>query len=335
MHINLYNRSFLSLLDFNKDEIRHLLDLSHELKLKRKKGINGELLKGKNIALLFEKTSTRTRCAFEIGIIEEGGYPSFIDVASSQFGKKESVSDSAKVLSGFYHAIQLRGYAQKTVEELAHHAGIPVYNGLTNEDHPTQILADLMTIEEELPYKPLSKIKIVYVGDTRNNIANAWMYGASKMGMHFVAYGPKELHPESGKLEKAQKIAKENGGIIEVSSDENCLNNADVIYTDVWVSMGEESQIVSRANLLKKYQITMEMLNKTNNPNILFMHCLPAYHDFQTKFVQDAFEKYNVDVREVTDEVFNSKHSVVFNESENRLHSIKAILVATLSKQYQ
>ena len=330
MNIDLHNRSFLTLLDFNADEISYLLELSHQLKYKRKQGIIGTSLAGKNVALLFEKASTRTRCAFEIGVIEEGGYASFIDVSSSQFGKKESVEDSAQVLSGFYHAIEFRGYSQKVVEELAKYSGVPVYNGLTDDDHPTQILADLMTIQELLPNKPLSEIKVVYVGDTRNNMANAWMYGCAKMGMTFVAYGPLELHPDPVAMAKAQQCAKLSGAIIEASADKSCLDGADVIYTDVWVSMGEEEQIIQRANLLQDYKITNQMIELTNNPDVLFMHCLPAFHDSETNFVKDAQEKFGVDVREVSDEVFRSKNSVVFRQAENRLHSIKAILVATL-----
>lgn len=335
MNINLYNRSFITLLDFSKDEINYLLNLAHQLKHKRNQGIKGNLLSGKNIALLFEKTSTRTRCAFEIGLVEEGGYPSFIDVSSSQFGKKESVEDSANVLAGFYHGIEFRGYAQKTVEDLAFYSGVPVYNGLTDDDHPTQILADLMTIQEALPHKKLDQIKVVFVGDTRNNMSNAWMYGCAKMGMHFVAYGPKELHPDSQALLKAEACAALSGATIEVSDDQNCLLGADVIYTDVWVSMGEEEQLVNRANLLQNYQITTSMLQQTKNSDVLFMHCLPAFHDLQTKFVSDALQEYGVDVREVTDEVFRSKNSIVFQQSENRLHSIKAILVATLSSNFE
>lgn len=333
MHVNLHNKSFLTLLDFSSKEISYLLELAHQLKHKRKQGIRGTSLEGKNIALLFEKTSTRTRCAFEVGVIEEGGYPSFIDVSSSQFGKKESVEDSAKVLAAYYHAIEFRGYSQKTVEDLAKYSGIPVYNGLTDEDHPTQILADLMTIQEALPEKELAKIKVVYVGDTRNNMANAWMYGCAKMGMHFIAYGPKELHPDPLSMTKALKCAKLSGATIEASDDPSSLIGADVIYTDVWVSMGEETQIVNRANLLQKYKITDTMLKQTKNPHVLFMHCLPAFHDSQTKFVQDAKTQFGVDVREVSDEVFHSKHSVVFQQAENRLHSIKAILVATLGSK--
>ncbi len=333
MSVNLFKKSFLSLLDFKADEINYLLQLAHQLKRKRNEGKAGNLLRGKNIALLFEKNSTRTRCAFEVGIIEEGGYPSYIDVLNSQFGKKESVEDTAKVLGSYYHGIELRGYAQETVQKLAEYSGVPVYNGLTDEDHPTQILADLMTIQECLPDKPFSEIKIAYVGDTRNNVANAWMYGAANLGMHFVAYGPKELHPDEKILAKANEYALKHNATITVSDDSSCLAGADVIYTDVWVSMGEESKLVARANLLKDYRITMDLLAHTKNPDVLFMHCLPALHDSETRFVKEAFEKYHVDIREVTDEVFRSKHSVVFQEAENRLHTIKAVLVATLNNE--
>lgn len=328
--VDLYNRSFLTLLDFSQADIRYLLDLSHQLKRDRNKNIRGNSLNGKNIALLFEKNSTRTRLAFEVAIAEEGGYASFIDVSNSHFGKKESVADSAKVLARYYDAIEFRGYSQQFVIDLAKYSGIPVYNGLTDDDHPTQILADLMTIEEKIKHKPLSEVKVVYVGDTRNNMANAWMYGCAKMGMHFVAYGPKSLHPDSAVVENARKIATESGAVIEVTDDETNLAGADVIYTDVWVSMGEEAEIANRARLLKDYQITMDMLRKSNNPQVIFMHCLPAFHEQENKFVKQAYEQFGVDICEVTDEVFQSCHSVVFDEAENRLHTIKAVLVATL-----
>jgi ornithine carbamoyltransferase len=330
MKINLQNRSFTTLLDFSATEINYLLDLAHKLKHQRRNGVTSNTLRGKSIALLFEKPSTRTRCAFETAIAEEGGYPGYIDISDSQFYKKESVEDSAKVLAGFYHGIEFRGYSDKTIKDLAKYSGIPVYNGLTDEEHPTQILADLMTIQEVLPHKPLSKIKVVYVGDTRNNVANAWMYGAALLGMHFVAYGPEELHPNPHNMDKALKLAEHSGAIIEASSDPQCLLNADIIYTDVWVSMGEEDQIVSRVHLLSPYRITMDMLMQTKNPEVFFMHCLPAFHDMETLFVQDAKKRFGVDVREVSDEVFRSKHSIVFQQAENRLHSIKAIVVATL-----
>lgn len=331
MKINLANKSFLTLLDFSASEIRYLLDLAHTLKKKRKDGILGESLKGKNVAMLFEKTSTRTRCAFEIGIVEEGGYCSIIDISSSQFGKKESVADSAKVLAGFYHGLVFRGYAQSDAEELARSSGVPVYNALTDAEHPTQILADLMTIEENLSSKPLSQTKVVYVGDTNNNVATAWLYAAAKLGMHFVAFGPKELQPSKEVWATANELAAKSGAKIEWSDNKNCLNGADVIYTDVWISMGEEDKVFAKANLLKDYQITMDMLLATNNPQVLFMHCLPAFHDQKTLFVKKMWAEHKIDVREVTDEVFKSQHSVVFTEAENRLHSIKAILVATLS----
>lgn len=334
MSVNLYGKSFLSLLDFSQDELIYLLTLAHELKQKRAEGRSGILLQGKSVALLFEKTSTRTRCAFEMGVQEEGGCVTYIDISSSQFGKKESVEDSARVLAGFYHAIEFRGFSQQVVCDLAKYSNIPVYNGLTDDEHPTQIMADLMTIQEELPHKPLAKIKIVFVGDTRNNMANTWMYACAKLGMHFVAYGPTELHPNPDNVLLAREHAKSSGGVIEVSENSNCLDNADVVYTDAWVSMGEEDKILERVNLLKQYQVTMDMLQKTKNPNVLFMHCLPAFHDTKTKFAQECLDKYGLDITEVTDEVFRSRHSVIFKESANRLHSIKAILVATLNNTH-
>lgn len=331
MAINLYGRSFLTLLDFSDNEIYYLLNLAHKLKHKRQNGIVGDLLRGKNVVLLFEKASTRTRCAFEIGVAEEGGHITYLDIQTSQFGKKESIEDSASVLANFYHAIGFRGFSRQTVNGLAKYSNIPVYNGLTDDDHPTQILADLMTIQEALPNKKLSELKVVFVGDTRNNVANAWMYASVKLGMHFVLYGPKELYPNQEILDNA-KLANTSGAKIEVSDNDECLKNADVIYTDTWVSMGEESQLTERVKLLKDYRVTMEMLYKTQNPNVLFMHCLPAFHDLQPTFVKNAKDSHGLDITEVTDEVFRSKHSLVFQESANRLHTIKAILVATLSK---
>lgn len=331
MSISLYNKSFLSLLDFSKTEIEYLLTLAAQLKKERQQGITGTRLHGKNIALLFEKTSTRTRSAFEIGVIEEGGYPSFIDISSSQFGQKESVEDSAKVLAGYFHAIEFRGYKQQTVEDLARYSGIPVYNGLTDEDHPTQILADLLTIQEKLPHKPLAQIKIAYVGDTRNNMANAWMYGCAKLGMHFVGFGPRELHPTPQLLAKARQSTPTTA-TIEISDNPNCLIGADVIYTDVWVSMGEEQELQRRAQLLHNYKVTPELIQLTQNPQVLFMHCLPAFHDDNALLVKKAKAEFGLDIREVSDQVFRSKNSMVFAQSENRLHTIKAILVATLAK---
>lgn len=328
MAVNLKGRSFLTLMDFTPAEIRYMLDLSHDLKSKKRAGIYNYLLKGKNIVLLFEKTSTRTRCAFEVAALEEGAHVTFLDSNSSQMGKKESLEDSAKVLGRFYDGIEYRGYKQSVVEDLAKYAGVPVWNGLTDVDHPTQILADLLTIEEHIA-KPLNKIKVVFAGDTRNNMSYAWMYGCAKMGMHFVALGPKELAPNEEILAKVRGVAKETGAVIEFASDIEAVKGADVIYTDVWASMGEEDQIPERVRLLTPYKVTMDMLKKTENPDVIFLHCLPAFHDFETKLAKEMKEK-GFDMREVTDEVFRSRHSVVFDEAENRMHTIKAVMVATL-----
>ncbi len=328
MPVNLKGRSLLTLMDFSKEEIRYLLELSKDLKAKKRAGISEERLKGKSIVLLFEKTSTRTRCAFEVAALDEGGHVTFLDSKSSQMGKKESLEDTAKVLGRYYDGIEYRGYEQRVVEELARFAGVPVWNGLTDVDHPTQILADLMTIEEHVA-KPLHKVKVVYVGDTRNNMCYAWMYGAAKMGMHFVALGPKELWPAENTLVKIREVAAASGATIEISDKAECVKGADVIYTDVWVSMGEEDQMELRVKLLSSYRVTMGMLRATANPDVIFMHCLPAYHDFDTGVAQEAMTR-GLDIREVTDEVFRSRNSVVFDEAENRMHTIKAVMVATL-----
>ncbi len=328
MAVNLKGRSFLTLMDFTPLEIRYLLDLAHDLKAKKRAGIHGELLKGKNIVLLFEKTSTRTRCSFEVACQDEGGHVTYLESSGSQVGKKESIEDSAKVLGRFFDGIEYRGFEQKTVEDLAKYSGVPVWNGLTDIDHPTQILADMLTMEEHLD-KPLDKSKVIFCGDIRNNMAYAWMYGCAKMGTHFVAYGPDELEVDKNVLEQSRKVAAETGSIIEVSSSPECLKGADVIYTDVWASMGEEDQIPAKVKMLTPFKVTMDMLNATKNPDVLFLHCLPAFHDFETKMAKDWKEK-GYDIREVTDEVFRSRHSVVFDEAENRMHTIKAILTATL-----
>lgn len=328
MAVNLKGRSFLTLMDFTPTEIRYLLDLSHDLKAKKRAGIFNYVLKGKNIVLLFEKTSTRTRCAFEVAALEEGAHVTYLDQNSSQMGKKESLEDTAKVLGRFYDGIEYRGFKQSVVEDLAKYSGVPVWNGLTDVDHPTQILADMMTIEEHVA-KPLNKVKIVFAGDTRNNMAYAWMYGCAKMGMHFVALGPEELSPNQEIVNKVNEVAKETGATIEIAHDIEAVKGADVIYTDVWASMGEEDQIPERVKLLTPYKVTMEMLNKTGNPDVIFMHCLPSFHDFETKLAKEMKEK-GFDIREVTDEVFRSRHSVVFDEAENRMHTIKAVMVATL-----
>ncbi|HML37689.1 MAG TPA: ornithine carbamoyltransferase [Bacillota bacterium] len=328
MSVNLKGRSFLTLMDFTPQEIRYLLDLSHDLKAKKRAGISGDRLKGKNVVLLFEKTSTRTRCAFEVACLDEGAHVTFLDSGSSQMGKKESLEDTAKVLGRFYDGLEYRGYEQKVVEDLAKHSGVPVWNGLTDIDHPTQILADMLTMEEHMA-KPLNKAKVIFCGDIRNNMSYAWMYGCAKMGIHFVAYGPDELEVDGNVLAEARKVAAETGAVIEVTSDPACLLGADVIYTDIWASMGEEDQIPARVKMLTPFKVTMEMLAATGNPDVLFLHCLPSFHDFETKMAKEWKEK-GYDIREVTDEVFRSRHSVVFDEAENRMHTIKAIVVATI-----
>ena len=330
MAVNLKGRSFLTLMDFTPAEIRYMLDLAHDLKAKKRAGILGDTMKGKNVCLLFEKTSTRTRCAFETGALEEGAHVTFLDSKSSQMGKKESLEDTAKVLGRFYDGIEYRGYDQKVVEDLAKYAGVPVWNGLTDVDHPTQILADLMTIEEHCA-KPLNKVKVVFSGDIRNNMSYAWMYGCAKMGMHYVAYGPEELMAELDQdvIAKVQEVAKETGATIEVSSDPKSIVGADVIYADVWASMGEEAEIPERVRLLTPFKVTEELMASTGNPDCLFMHCLPSFHDFETKMAKSQLE-LGFDIREVTDEVFRSKNSVVFDEAENRMHTIKAVIVATI-----
>ncbi|MCX7970292.1 MAG: ornithine carbamoyltransferase [Negativicutes bacterium] len=328
MPVNLKGRSLLTLMDFTPQEIRYLLDLSHDLKAKKRAGSRQQLLAGKNIVLLFEKTSTRTRCAFEVAAMDEGAHVTFLDSASSQMGKKESLEDTARVLGRYYDGIEYRGFRQDVVEDLAHFSGVPVWNGLTDVDHPTQVLADLMTMEEHID-KPLNKMKLVFAGDTRNNMGYALMYGAAKMGMHYVALGPPELAPDMAVMAKVQNVAKETGAIIEVASNISAVRGADAIYADVWASMGEEDKIPERVRLLTPYRVTMEMLQATGNPDVIFLHCLPSFHDFDTRLAAE-FEAKGIDIREVTDEVFRSKHSVVFDEAENRMHTIKAVLVATL-----
>lgn len=330
MAVNLKGRSFLTLMDFTPEEIRYMLDLARDLKAKKRAGIRTESLKGKNIVLLFEKTSTRTRCSFEVACHDEGANVTFLDSKSSQMGKKESLEDSAKVLGRFFDGIEYRGYEQSVVEDLARFSGVPVWNGLTDVDHPTQILADMLTIEEHVN-KPLDKVKVVFCGDIRNNMSYAWMYGCAKMGMHYVAYGPDTLAAEidSDILEKVNITAEETGAVIEVSSDPECLKGADVIYTDIWASMGEEAEIPERVKLLTPYKVTMEMLEQTGNPDVIFLHCLPSFHDFETDMAREQKE-LGYDIREVTDEVFRSRHSKVFDEAENRMHTIKAVIVATI-----
>ena len=332
MAVNLKGRSFLTLMDFTPEEIRYMLDLAHDLKAKKRAGILGDTMKGKNVVLLFEKTSTRTRCAFETGALEEGAHVTFLDSKSSQMGKKESLEDTAKVLGRFYDGIEYRGYDQKVVEDLAKYAGVPVWNGLTDVDHPTQILADLLTIEEHVA-KPLRDCKVVFVGDVRNNMAYAWMYGCAKMGMHFVAYGPQELcdQVDADVVARAKAVAEETGAVIEVRSDVEAIKGADVLYTDIWASMGEEDQIPERVRMLTPYRVDEAMIEATENDNVIFMHCLPSFHDFETTMAKSQME-LGYDIREVTDEVFRSRHSKVFDEAENRMHTIKAVMVATIGR---
>lgn len=318
----------MTLMDFTPEEIRYLLDLAADLKAKKKAGIDDPLLKGKNVALLFEKTSTRTRCSFEVACHDEGAHVTYLDAKSSQMGKKESIEDTAKVLGRLFDGIEYRGFAQKTVEDLAKYSGVPVFNGLTDVDHPTQILADMLTIEEHCK-KPLKDVKVVFCGDIRNNMCYAWMYGCAKMGMRFVAYGPKSLEVDADVLAAADAVAKETGAVIEVSDDISAIKGADVLYSDIWASMGEEDKIPERVALLTPFKITMEMIEATGNPDVLFLHCLPSFHDFETTMAKEWMDK-GYDIREVTDEVFRSKHSVVFDEAENRMHTIKAVLTAMI-----
>ena len=330
MAVNLKGRSFLTLMDLTPEEIRYLLDLGHDLKAKRRSGICSPTLQGKHIVLLFEKTSTRTRCSFEVAATQEGAHVTYLDAGSSQMGKKESLEDSAKVLGRFFDGIEYRGFDQRTVEDLARFSGVPVWNGLTDVDHPTQILADMMTIEEHC-HKPLRDVKVVFPGDVRNNMCYAWMYGCAKMGMHFVGLGPRELVDGVDKdvMVRVRRVAQDTGAAIEITDDMNTLTGADVIYGDIWASMGEEELMAERARLLTPYRVTDAILERTGNPDVLYMHCLPSFHDFETTMAKEWREK-GVDIREVTDEVFRGKHSVVFDEAENRMHSIKAVLVATM-----
>lgn len=330
MAVNMKGKSFLTLMDLSAEEIRYLLDLAHDLKAKKRMGLYGAALKGKNIVLLFEKTSTRTRCSFEVAAREEGGGVTYLDPGSSQMGKKESLEDTARVLGRFFDGIEYRGYDQQAVEDLAKYSGVPVFNGLTDLDHPTQILADMMTMEEHLE-KPLSACRVAFVGDVRNNMAYAWMYGCCKMGVDFVGVGPRALIEDVDKsvLAACQAEGKKTGAEILLSDSINDLKGADVLYSDIWASMGEESLMAERVKLLTPYRIDEAMLEATANPGVLFMHCLPSFHDFETKTAREWRDK-GVDIREVTDEVFRGPHSVVFDEAENRLHTIKAVLVATV-----
>ena len=327
--IDLRGRNFLTLLDYTPLEIRYLLDLAKDLKNKKHNGIPHRYLNNKNIVLLFEKTSTRTRCAFEVAGLDLGMGVTYLDPGSSQMGKKESIEDTARVLGRMYDGIEYRGYDQSIVEELARCAGVPVWNGLTTQFHPTQMLADVMTVEENFGH--LDGIKLVFMGDARNNVANSLMVVCAKMGMHFVTCGPKELWPDKELVNKCKEIAKETNGSIEMTEDVmEASKDADVIYTDVWVSMGEPDDVwADRIKLLSPYQVNMKVMNNAN-PNAIFLHCLPSFHDLNTTIGKDINEKFGLKEMEVTDEVFTSSKSKVFDEAENRLHTIKAVVYATM-----
>ncbi len=328
--MNLKDKHFLKLLDFTPTEIGGLLDLAADLKAKKKAGVPHRLCEGKSIALIFEKTSTRTRCAFEVAAADLGMHPTYLDPSGSQIGKKESIADTARVLGRMYDGIEYRGYGQEIVEALAAHAGVPVWNGLTNEFHPTQILADFLTIRER--FGSLDGVKLVYMGDARYNMGNSLMVGCAKMGMHFVACAPKAYFPDAALVARCEAIAAETGATLEFVEDPaQAVKGAKVIYTDVWVSMGEPDEVwAQRIEQLSPYRVTMELLEKAGE-DCVFMHCLPAFHDLNTGVGRQIHEKFGIDCMEVTDEVFESDRSIVFDEAENRLHTIKAVMAATLS----
>ena len=327
--INLKGRDFLKLLDYTSEEIEYLIDLASELKAKKKNGIPHKLHEGKNIALIFEKTSTRTRCAFEVAAHDLGMGVTYLDPTGSQIGKKETIKDTARVLAGMYEGIEYRGFAQTVVEELAKYSCVPVWNGLTNEFHPTQILADMLTIKEKMG--KLRGVKLVYMGDARFNMGNSLMVGAAKLGLDFVACAPEKYFPDAALVEKCREIAAQTGATITLEvNPEKATAGADVIYTDVWVSMGEPAEVWrERINDLLPYAVTKEIM-KNAKPEAIFMHCLPAFHDLGTAVGKEVGEKFGLDSLEVTDEVFESTQSVVFDEAENRMHTIKAVMAATL-----
>lgn len=322
-------RSFLTLLDYTPEEINYLLDLAAELKAKKKAGKIGDSMKGKNVVLLFDKSSTRTRCAFEVAAYDEGAQVTFL--TNSQMGKKESLEDTAKVLGRFYDGIEYRGFSQELVTDLAKFSGVPVWNGLTDLYHPTQVLADILTVKEHVK-KPLNKIKFVYVGDARNNMGNSLMIGCAKMGMQFVSLAPKALFPNENLVNEMKELCKVTGGSVTLTDNIKDVEGADVLYTDVWVSMGEEAQFEERIKLLAPYRVDMNMVKTTKNPDVIFLHCLPSFHDLETAVGKDIYEKYGLKEMEASDEVFRSKHSVVFDEAENRMHTIKAVMVATIGR---
>lgn len=331
MPFNLRNRSFLKLLDFTPQEIGFLLDLSAELKRAKYAGTEQQRLKGRNIVLLFEKDSTRTRCAFEVAAMDQGANVTYLGPSGSQMGKKESMKDTARVLGRMYDGIEYRGYGQHIVETLAEYANVPVWNGLTNEFHPTQVLADLLTMKEHSD-KPLRQIAFCYLGDARNNMGNSLLVGAAKMGMDFRSIAPKQFQPSPELVEKCRAIAKETGAKITVTDNvDEGVKGVDFVYTDVWVSMGEpDAAWKERLDLMLPYQVNRNLMEKTGNPDVKFLHCLPAFHNRETTVGEEIFRKFGVPEMEVTEEVFESPASIVFDQAENRLHTIKAVMVATL-----
>ncbi|MEW5846621.1 MAG: ornithine carbamoyltransferase [Bacteroidota bacterium] len=333
MSFNLRNRSFLKLLDFTPKEIQFLLDLAADLKKAKYAGTEQQRLKGKNIVILFEKDSTRTRCAFEVAAFDQGANVTYIGPSGSQMGKKESMKDTARVLGRMYDGIEYRGYSQEIVETLAKYSGVPVWNGLTNEFHPTQILADFLTMREHST-KPLSEVKFCYLGDARNNMGNSLMVGAAKMGMDFRACAPKACWPNDELVNTCREIAKTTGAKITLTENiEEGVKGCDFLYTDVWVSMGEPDSVwEERIKLLKPYQVNRKVMEMTGNPNCKFMHCLPAFHNRETVVGEEIYKKFGLEAMEVTEDVFESEASIVFDEAENRVHTIKAVMVATLGQ---
>ena len=330
--MNLKGRDFLTLLDYTPEEIAYLVDLAAELKAKKKAGVLHDVLRGKNVALIFEKTSTRTRCSFEVAAHDLGMGSTYLDPTGSQIGKKESIADTAQVLCGMFDGIEYRGYGQEIVNELAKYSTVPVWNGLTNEFHPTQILAHFLTIKEH--FGKLAGLKFAYMGDARYNMGNSLMIGCAKMGLHFVACAPKAYWPAPELVEKCKAIAAETGATLTLSDDTDAVKDADVVYTDVWVSMGEPVEVwAERIEALAPYQVNTELMAKAK-PTAVFMHCLPAYHDHKTAVGKEMGEKFGRDAMEVTDEVFTGPQSIVFQEAENRMHTIKAVMAATLGAEF-
>ena len=331
MAFNLRNRNFLKMLDLTPKEIQYMLDLARDLKRAKYAGTEKPTLTGKNIALIFEKTSTRTRCAFEVAAYDQGAHVTYLGPTGSQIGVKESMKDTARVLGRMFDGIEYRGFKQDTVEELAEYAGVPVWNGLTNESHPTQILADFLTMSEHVD-KPLSQVTFAYIGDSRFNMGNSLMVGGVKMGMDVRIVAPKKLQPAKDLIDTCKKIAKETGAKLTVTDDvKKGVKGCDFLYTDVWVSMGEPAEVwKERIDMLKPYQVNKEMMEMTGNPKCKFMHCLPAYHNLETQVGRDVNKQFKLDGIEVTEDVFESEASIVFDEAENRMHTIKAVMVATL-----